>query len=208
MDKIIKVKAISKQVLVIHGGGTFETYEEYIVFLKTKEVTLERLLRKDWKNSLQGDLGDTYQVIAPQMPNSQNARYLEWKIRFERIIPLLNDTIILIGHSLGAIFLIKYLSENTLSKNIEALFLIAAPYKDEPGESLVDFNTNYDFTQLLNQSKKIVLYHSKDDPVVPYVHAEFYHEKMPTAILRTFENRQHFNQPQFPELIEDIKNLK
>lgn len=198
---------MKKQILVIHGGGTFDTYEEYISFLKTKEVTLEKLLRKDWKTSLQDKLGDEYQVIAPQMPNSQNARYLEWKIRFERIIPLLDEQIILIGHSLGAIFLAKYLSENDVSKKIQAIFIIAAPYKDELGETLGDFKISNYLSKLEKQGGKIFLYHSKDDPVVPYSHTEHYLDKLPSATIRTFEDRQHFNQAEFPEIIEDIKNF-
>ena len=43
-----------------------------------------------------------------------NARYEEWKIWFERMIPFLNDNVILVGHSLGGIFFVKYLSENLL----------------------------------------------------------------------------------------------
>ena len=61
-------------------------------------------------------LGGGYEVLIPQMPNSQNARYSEWKILFEKIISILDDEIILIGHSLGGIFLVKYFSENDYAK--------------------------------------------------------------------------------------------
>lgn len=198
---------MKQQILVIHGGGTFDTYDEYINFLKTKEVTLDKLLKKDWKTSLQEKLGGEYQVVAPQMPNSQNARYLEWQIRFERILPVLDESLILIGHSLGGIFLAKYLSENDISKKVIATFLIAAPYKDEPGESLTDFKIVDDLSRLEKQSGTIYLYHSKDDPVVPYAHAELYSHKLQQAVLRTFDDRKHFNQSDFPEIEEDIRNL-
>lgn len=99
--------SIPQQILLIHGGDAWETHAEYIANLKAKEVTLEKLLLPDWKANLQNRFGVTAQVIMPRMPNSQNARYAEWKIYFEKIIPLLNDDLILIGHSLGGIFLAK-----------------------------------------------------------------------------------------------------
>lgn len=117
-----------KQLLVIHGGDAFETYDDYLKYLKTREISLERLKSNGWKKNLSDILGEEYDVLLPQMPNSQNARYLEWKIWFERLIPLLNETVVLVGHSLGGIFLAKYLSENDFPKQVKATFLIAAPY--------------------------------------------------------------------------------
>ncbi len=198
---------MKQQILLIHGGSTFNTYEEYINFLKTKEVTLEKLLRKDWKQNLQAAIGDKYLVVAPQMPNAQNARYPEWKIRFERIIPVLDKTIILIGHSLGAIFLAKYLSENDVSKNIKATFLVAAPYTETTGESLTDFKITSNLKNLERQAGKIFLYQSKDDPVVMYADYEIYQKELPNAEAKIFEDRQHFNQAELPEIIEDIQSL-
>lgn len=104
------------QVVVIHGGDPFNTYEEYLTFLKNKELTLERLRRKDWKVPFENNLGEQYEVLAPAMPNKQNAKFSEWKLWFEKVTPLLNNEVILVGHSLGGIFLTKYLSENAYPK--------------------------------------------------------------------------------------------
>ena len=74
------------------------------------------------------------------MPNLINAKYNEWEIIFNKLVPFLNDTIIFIGHSLGGV-LAKYLSENKFPKKILATFLICAPYDDKDADySLVDFN--------------------------------------------------------------------
>lgn len=61
----------------------------------------------------------------PQFPNKQNAQYEEWKILFGKILNALDDNIILIGNSLGAIFLVKYLSENKIDKKIQKTILLA-----------------------------------------------------------------------------------
>ena len=47
---------------------------------------------------------------------------------------------------------------------------------------------------------------SKDDPVVPFNHSERLAKELPNANYMIFEDRQHFNQEHFPELIETIKN--
>ncbi len=74
------------------------------------------------------------------MPNKTNAQFEEWKIWFEKFIPFLNDGVILVGHSLGGVFLAKYLSENKFPKKIGGVFLVSAVYeKNQKGLFLVLF---------------------------------------------------------------------
>jgi len=75
------------QIIVIRGGDTFETYEEYLSFLKDFQIDLDYINKKGWKRSLQEKLGDDFEVISPRMPNSGNAKYLEWKIWIEKFSP-------------------------------------------------------------------------------------------------------------------------
>jgi hypothetical protein len=197
------------QVIVIHGGDTFETYEDYFNHLKNYQIeSLDYFRRKDWKTSLQERLGGNFEVIAPQMPNRKNARYDEWKVWFEKIIPLLNDEIILVGHSMGGIFLAKYLSENNFPKKILSLHLVSAPYDTETiTEPLGDFEIKSPVNNLAKYTDKIFLYQSKDDRVVPFADVEKYQRDLPKAELTTFEDRGHLNQEEFPELVERIKRI-
>jgi predicted alpha/beta hydrolase family esterase len=196
-----------QQVVVIHGGNAFDTYEEYLNDLKTKDVSLEKLQYKDWKKNLPEVLGDKYQVILLQMPNASNARYLEWKIWFERFIPLFDKTIILIGHSLGGIFLAKYLSENKYPKKIKATFLVAAPFNTKEKDPLVDFNLPDNFSKMHKQAGKVLAYHSKNDFVVPFSNLKKYQKVLPKLVARVFKDKIHFNQETFPEIVEDIMKL-
>lgn len=199
---------MKKQVLVIHGGSAYEMYDEYLADLIVREVTFERLNFKGWKLRLGELLGDGYQVLNPQMPNSQNARYAEWKIWFEKLILLLEDDAVLVGHSLGGIFLAKYLSENEYPKKIKATFLVASPYNTENEHPLVDFIISKDLSLLEKQGGEIHIYHSKDDQIVPYTNFLSYKESLPNAQVHIFEDQGHFHQESFPELIEDIKELR
>ncbi len=198
---------MKQQVFAIHGGNAFDTYEEYIADLKQQEVTIERTRSLDWKGNLQKVLGDTYEVILPRMPNSQNARYAEWKIWFEKFVPQLEEDVIFIGHSLGGIFLAKYLSEETYPRKIKATLLVAAPYNAPDDHPYVDFNILTNLSGLEKQGGRVMLYHSKDDQMVPFSNFERYQRELPTAIARVFNDRQHFNAADFPELIVDIQNL-
>ncbi len=200
---------MKKQIVAIHGGDSFDTHEEYVSFLKSFEIdNLEYFIRDNWKATLQEKLGDSFEVILPRMPNPFDARYAEWKIWFDKLVPFLSDGVTLIGHSLGGIFLAKYLSENKFPKTITATILVSAPFDDEEDEeSLVDFVLPPSLELFASQGGKIFLYQSKDDTSVPPIECEKYKKALPNARVMMFEDKGHFTQEEFPELVESIKNL-
>ena len=69
----------------------------------------------------------------------------------------------------------------------------------------------FDLSKMENvahQCEKIVIYHSKDDHVVPYAHSEKLAELLPQATFESFETRGHFyHLPCFPELFDHIHLL-
>lgn len=198
---------MKKQIVVIHGGDTFENYEIYMDFLRGFKIDVNRFNseKTDWKPWLRKALGSDYEVLLPVMPNKTNAQYSEWKIWMDKLTSFLNDGAILIGHSLGASFLAKYLSENKFPIKIKAVFLVAAcSNKDTDGYHLASFSLP---SELNLQTREIYLYHSKDDPVVPFSDLEEYKKALPYAHIRVLEDRQHINQEEFPELLKDIKAL-
>ena len=200
---------MKKQIIIIHGGTTFDTYEEYIAFLKNRDVNAEKFkTKRDWKGLLETELSTDYEVFSPRMPNGANARYEEWKIWFERMIPFLENGGIFVGHSLGGIFLAKYFSENIFPKKIAAVFLVAAPFNGVGGEeSLTDFILPQSLEKFAAQTPVIYLMYSKDDPVVPIDECRKYTEKLPQARIIPFSDKQHFNQDSFPEIVELLRSI-
>lgn len=197
-----------KQVIVIHGGDSFPTYEAYISSLKDKIIDLDRLRpHASWKASLPGALGSDYDVLTPTMPNASNARYDEWQIWFEKLVPFLHDDVILVGHSLGACFLTRYLAENPFPVRIAATLLVAGVYSADNAEMTEEFAAPASLALLAEQGGRIFLYHSQDDPVVPFAELAKYQAALPHATTRVFTDRQHFNQDTFPELVADIRSL-
>lgn len=199
---------MKKQVVVIGGGDVFRTRKEFVSFLKKYKIDdLDYFSKKGWKNSLQKELGKSFEVIRPEMPNKFDARYSEWKIWFEKLLLFIRPNAVFVGHSLGGIFLAKYLSENTLGKRPKAVILIAAPFDDEEHGYLGDFKLIGSLDRFSKQCKNIYLFQSKDDPVVPFHEVDKYKRALPNAEVRVLKNRGHFNQAKFPELVKYIKSL-
>lgn len=202
-----------RQVFVIHGGtSVFSKYDDFLELLRTRTIDIEKSKGwRDWKGRLPESLGEEYEVISPRMPNRENARYLEWKIWFERHIPFMRDGVILVGHSLGSIFLAKYLSEENMPTSIRATFLVAAPYdvggSGKWARDMGEFTLPPSLEKLAVQGGRIFLYHSTDDKVVQYEELAKYQKQLPDAATRTFTDRGHFHQEDFPEIVEDIQSL-
>jgi predicted alpha/beta hydrolase family esterase len=196
---------MKKQIIFIHGGDVFKTYKDYLVFLYKYKINPLSPRRDKWQDYLQKNLGSKYEVLMPQMPNALNARYLEWKIYFEKLLPTLNKEIILIGKSLGGIFLAKYLSTNKITNKIKALFLVAAPFDDKDcEEALFDFNFTKkelkNLSSLSKQCKSINVFQSYDDTVVPFVDFLKYKKSLPKANFYALKNYGHFDTKKFPEI--------
>lgn len=200
---------MKQQVLVVHGGMAFDSYDDFLLHLKSDEIDLDWLrCRIGWKRNLQKDLGENYDVILAEMPDKDNAKYVEWAIYFNKLVPLLDDDLILVGHSLGGIFLTKFLSENLINKKIKALILVASPFDDvNSDESLGDFKLLDNFDLVRNQGEKIFLVHSKDDNVVSYEEVEKYKNILSNAEILSFEDKGHFGQENFVEIVDLIKGL-
>ena len=190
-----------KQIVIVHGGSSFNSYENYLDNLKNSQLHYERLL---WAQKWREWLAQTttgYDVLLPDFPNKQNAQYEEWKIYFEKLLPLLDSDVQLVGYSLGAMFLAKYLHESPLSSPVRRLVLVSPCYDNESVEDLGSFRVT-SATGLEKSAREIHLFHSKDDPVVPFAELAKFQRDLPSAKIHVFEDRGHFFQSTFPELKE------
>ena len=195
-------------VLYIHGGMTFKNEKDFLQYIvKTRGVSTKN--RKYWsKDYLPKALGSEFEVTTPRMPLQDWAQYRHWESYFERYLPLLNKDFMLIGESLGAIFLAKYLSENKLKQKALSVYLIGAPFDDTlPHEDLVGgFKLNADLSLLEKNCKNLYLIFSKDDDVIPVSHAEKFRKKLHGAKILILKNKRgHFNVEKFPEIVKMIK---
>lgn len=155
---------------------------------------------KRWNRSLGDVLGDEYEFLRPNMPGGNND-YEAWSIWFERQFSFLRDNVVLVGHSLGANFLAAYLAEHAMTVSISLLHLVAGC----AGEGTFPFPESGE--NIEKQAKNIFIYHSHDDPVVPFADAEKYQTLLPNATLVALDGRGHFLGEEFPELVEKIRGV-
>ncbi len=203
---------MKQQVFYIHGGESFKNYEDFLTRLRTKgiwDLPSSEPVEK-WNNRLPADLGEDYEVFLPQMPNKQNARYEEWKIWFERYFEHLRDGVVLVGCSLGGMFLLRYVSEETVPFAVKALVIMAAPLPldDFDPTGCEEFLCSLELVPVIaTKVPKVAIMHSTDDFVVPYSHGEYLATLLPTAEFISFSDKNHFLVPELPELVTFIKEL-
>lgn len=182
---------MKKHVLFIQGGGQ-GAYE-----VDGKLVT-----------DLQEQLGAAYHVHYPPMPNEDRPQYAAWKEQIRQELAALSGEVILVGHSLGASLLLKYLAEESVTTPLAGLFLLAAPYWGAPDWEVDEYSLSANFAAKLPQPLPVYFYHSRDDEWVPFAHLACYTAKLPRAVAREFDDRGHQFNDDLSEVADDIKSLK
>ena len=192
-----------RQIVFIHGGDSYKSHADYLKNLESKELDYARLLpRQRWTSRLISEFEGS-DILMPSMPNSSNAQFKEWSIWFSKIVPYFGDDVRLVGHSLGAMFLAKYLHQNPLKKPVKQLHLVAGGYNletEEYGSFKIDSAVDLD-----HSASEIYIYHSQDDPVVPFKELAKFQADLPIASVVTFKDRGHFLDADFPELFTNLR---
>lgn len=158
-----------------------------------------------WMNWLEEKLKEKgYDAIAPLMPKAWNPKYTDWKKEFEKY-PLTENTL-LVGHSCGAAFLVRWLLET--QKNVKKLILVA-PAKVPEGETdtrkdLYDFQLPTNASHIANE---IVVFTSNDFPH-HLKSLEMYEKSLKPRVIK-LENKFHFlffqmKTNKFPELLDEV----
>lgn len=141
-----------------------------------------------------------------EMPRSYDPIYKDHE-RVLNQMEISNETI-LVGHSCGGGFLLRFLSEHK-DLNPKKLILVA-PWID-PEKYLKELNKNSDFFDFeidpsLANRTEIHLMYSEDDEKYILDSVEKIKEKLPDINLHEFSDKGHFTEPdlkgkEFPELL-------
>ena len=114
----------------------------------------------------------------------------------------------LVGHSMGAIFLAKYLSETQFPVSIKATILIASPFSDESVEDLTDFKIESLSGKLVEQAGGLVFFNGNDDPVISKADIDQYRKALADAEFITLPAPDHFVRQDFPQLVKKIQDIQ
>jgi predicted alpha/beta hydrolase family esterase len=143
----------------------------------------------------------------PEMPASYNPEYTTWKKVFEGFS--LDQDTVLIGHSCGAGFIVRYLSEENVQVG---KVVLVAPWID-PKKSLstgmFDFNIN---THIVLKTKGITIFNSMNDMEEVQESVKEIIAKTHDIKLVNFENKGHFcfddtRTIAFPELLVEAMGV-
>ena len=186
--KKIKMK---QQILFIQGGGD-NGYEA----------------DKSLVASLQKEIGHDYNFQYPELNSDESLPDFGWIQEICKEVAGMKRDFFLVGHSLGASMILKYLSENTANKNIKAIFLAATPFwtGDEDWKQGLKLNEN--FEHKLPNHIPIFFYHTKDDKEVPFSHFIQYKQKIPNAVFREIKTGGHQFDNELSKVAKDIISLE
>lgn len=160
---------------------------------------------KRWMNWIAEKLKEKgLQAFAPDMPTPWKPRYEEWKKEFEKI-PV-TDRTLLVGHSCGAAFLVRWLLETHI--RVGKLILIA-PAKipeteNDTRKPMYDFDIPSDASKI---AREIVMFTSNDLP--HHLQSFKIYQKYLHPRLIQLPDKGHFliytmKTNEFPELLYEI----
>lgn len=191
-----------KNAVIVHGWGA-DSQSNWFPWIKKE---LEK----------QG-----YFVTVPDFPNSQNPLLTEWLAHFEKETTINQDTI-LIGHSLGAPFILRFLEQFSLSSDsgaglgvsqndggaTRAAFLVAAFDKSLRIPEIENFvDKPFDWQKIKSACKKFFVINSDNDPYIPIQIGKDLAKNLGTKLIIE-NNGEHLSNPDdmfgYPKLLNLI----
>jgi len=187
-----------KNCIIVHGSNSTEK--------EAKEGSPEN--ERHWKPWLKRELEKKgFKVSNELYPGDWLPDYEKWKKIFEK--NKINENTILIGHSAGTAFILRWLSEN--KKKVDKVILVAPSVikwgkYDEGLSKLKDFK--YD-SSLRDYFNKLIIFYSNDDEDI-IESAKQIHKRLGGDLIN-LRDRGHFilsdmETEEFPELLKEILN--
>ena len=113
-------------------------------------------------------------VHVPKMPDPNHPRQDKWVTTLRETVRNPNRDAYLIGHSIGAVTILRYLEELPESKKIGGVVLVAGFIDDMGYEIFSNFFTRpLDFSRIRNKADHFTVIISDDDP---YIDMKYGHE--------------------------------
>ncbi len=156
--------------------------------------------------SKQLQINDVF-AVAIEPPEPWKPRYDVWKKEFERFD--ITPETVLVGHSCGGGFLIRWLSENK-DKKVGKVVLVA-PWLNPENNPVSDTADFFEFEidqDLVARTKGITLFNSSNDQTTIHKSVQIIRDKVRNTEYKEFHNYGHFcftdmKTEEFPELLEE-----
>lgn len=156
--------------------------------------------------SLAGQLGPEYRLRYPRMPREEDPAYSAWASAFSKELAVAAPPLVMVGHSLGASFVLRYLALNEVEPKPLGVFLAAAPFIGDQGWQ-GDFELPAQAGTKLRQLK-LFFFQGTADEVVPAAHLRLYEKTFPCAQLQSLPDRNHQLDDDMTELAAAIRSMR
>lgn len=187
-----------RNAIILHGGPSKKEYYD---------PKAPSMSNAHWIPWLQGQLlKNEISTATPEVPHSYDRHWLTWEKEVKRFD--ITPETILIGHSTGAGFFIKYLSIHP-KITVDKVILVAPrldPYKEHTNNFFDDFTIDPD---LVKRTKGVMVLYSDNDQKSVLRTVEIVRKKIKGAQFKEFHNYGHFcfedlKKVEFPELLQII----
>lgn len=185
-----------KNAIILHGRPSKNEYYN---------PTKPSMSNSHWIPWLQGQLlKNDIKADTPEIPYSFEPEWEKWVNEVERF-EIGPDTI-LVGHSCGGGFWVRYLSEHPNLK--VGKVVLVAPWIDvEQEDPNQFFKFNID-PKLASRTKELIVFHSDNDGNEMQTTLKKLQEEIKDINIRIFNNYGHFAHnitgPEFPELLQEL----
>jgi uncharacterized protein len=140
--------------------------------------------------ALRHELAGEIAIHAPIMPAPDAPDAAAWGRALGEHVARLRPPFVLVGHSLGGSTILKWLAENPMPVRPAGVICIAMPYWTMPDWDVPEYAPPPGYADRM-ATLPMVIYHSRDDDVVPLSHLRRYGSDLPQAQLREVEGRGH-----------------
>lgn len=162
----------NKRVVIIHGwGGSPE---------------------EGWRPWLKAELEKRdFVVYVPEMPNTKHPKMGPWLETLRRTAETPDRDLILVGHSLGCITILRYLEGLSEGQKVGGAILVAGftdlqikVAEDEDTSEIESFfEADVNFDKVKAHCEKFIAIHSDNDPYVSLRYADIFKEKLHAEII-------------------------
>ena len=137
-----------------------------------------------------------YTVAVPEMPDTEEPTLEKWLPVLKKAVDTPDEELLLIGHSLGCITIMRYLESLKEGQKIDKAILVAG-FTDQLGYSELDsfFMKLIDFPKIKKRAKNgFAIIQSDNDPYVPMQYAERLKQEL-DASLTVKHGAKHMSGP-------------
>lgn len=154
-----------------------------------------------------------FEVLVPEMPDTEEPKLKKWLSHLEEVIGEPDEELVLIGHSLGCVTIMRYLETLPEDKKVGKVMLVAA-FTDQIGFKELEnfFEKPLDYEKIKSKSVDgFVVLQSDNDPFVSEQYGVRLEEEL-GAVLLVKEDAEHMSGPlleedsctELPEVVEEV----